>query len=78
MVLMAGAAALVAFIREDGKKIPPNDRERAAMAKAIQKVTYRRLNRLGAIDDLLLLSAATGLYMTRATKTPAPAEAKDA
>lgn len=78
MVVMAGAAALAAFIREDGKKIPPSDRERAAMAKAIQKVTFRRFNQLGAIDDILLLTAAAGLYMTRATRAPAPAEAKDA
>lgn len=67
MVLLGIVGMVVAFITKR-EVPPPTDEEITYMASAVQKSTYRRLNALGAYDDLLMLGMALGMYANRARK----------
>jgi hypothetical protein len=54
------------FLRADRQIVPPTAKEQQDMAIAIREVANRRVNVLGAVDDLLMLGGATWNYSTRA------------
>ncbi|MCH8198540.1 MAG: hypothetical protein IIA54_00520 [Chloroflexi bacterium] len=52
-----------------GVQVAPTDTERELLASALKAVAYRRLNVLGAADDLLQLGWALTTYAGRAIRT---------
>lgn len=50
------------LLGKSAEVIPPRDEDKARMAKAVQEVTYRRANFIGAIDDIVLAVGAVGTY----------------
>ena len=71
--LLAAVTLLVKMVRKDSAWIPPTDAEVSQMGRALQKMTYRRINSIGAIDDIVMFVSALGMYGHRAMMTPAPA-----
>ncbi len=71
---LLGIISLIArFIRKDKAFIIPTDTERTALAKAIQRSANRRMNVLGAVDDLFALAFVGGMAVKRALTAPGPA-----
>jgi hypothetical protein len=69
-LVLAGLAFCLRFMREDRRIIPPTDREREQLAKAIREVAHRRASWVGAFDDLFALAFSLGAYTTRAIREP--------
>jgi hypothetical protein len=71
ILLFSVISLIVKMFRKDHQLVRPTDSEIAQLGRAIQKSTYRRLNAIGAYDDLFMLATALGSYTTRAITTPA-------
>lgn len=78
MMLFAGITLVIKMFRKDKQWVPPTDKEIDQLGKAIQKMTYRRINAIGAIDDIIMLGSALGMYVRRATMAPALKAENDA
>lgn len=65
MMLLGLVGLIVSFVTKK-PPVEPTKEEIAYMGAAIQKSTYRRVNAIGAYDDLLMLGMALGMYANRA------------
>lgn len=61
---------LVKLAREDKRRISATPAEIDELAEAIIAVTHRRINAIGAIDDIMHLIGALGMYGMRAASEP--------
>lgn len=67
MMLLGLVGLIVSFVTKK-PAVEPTKEEIAYMGQAIQKSTYRRINAIGAYDDLLMLGMALGMYANRARR----------
>lgn len=62
----------VSLWRDDRKVVKPTEMEIDSMAGALRAVQVRRMNRLGAADDIIWFLMALGAYMHRASTEEGP------
>lgn len=65
MMLLGIVGLIVSFVTKK-PAVEPTAAEIKYMGEAIQKATYRRINAIGAFDDLIMLGMALGMYANRA------------
>lgn len=67
MMILGIVGMIVSFITKR-PAVEPTKEEIIYMGAAIKKSTYRRVNAMGAYDDLLMLGMALGMYANRARR----------